>query len=84
MPLNNNNSENKSQSCKCSKCFTCVVAVGARFWSLALTQAPHGALIVVDTFFIDRIYIVLWRPQWPKGLLTVLTTVGATRAWNDK
>ena len=62
------------------KCFTSVVAVGACVRSLALTQAPHGPFVVVDTLFIDGIYVVLWRPQRSKGLLTVLATVGATRS----
>lgn len=62
---------------------TCVVAIGTCVWPLALAEAPHGAL-VVHTFFIDGIYVVLWGTQGPKGLLTVLTTVGATRAWRKE
>lgn len=68
---------------KCNKKFkegfTGVVSVRACVRALALAKAPHRTLVVVDTFFIDGIYVVLWGPQWPKGLLTVLTTVGATR-----
>lgn len=63
---------------------TGVVAIRACVWPLALAKAPHGALVVVDTLFIDGIYVVLWGPQGPKGLLTVLTTVGATRAWRKE
>lgn len=65
---------------KCGEGLTGVVAIRACVWPLVLAKAPHGPLVVVDTFFIDGIYVVLWRPQRPEGLLTVLTTVGATRA----
>ncbi|TNN84651.1 hypothetical protein EYF80_005066 [Liparis tanakae] len=57
---------------------------GACVRPLALAKAPHEALVVVDTFFIDGIDVVLWGPQRPKRLLTVLTAVGATRAWRKK
>lgn len=60
---------------------TSVVAIGAWVRPLALAKAPHGALVLVDTLFIDGIYVVLRGPQGPDGFLTVLTTVGATRAW---
>lgn len=65
---------------KNSKGLTGVVAIRACVRPLALAKAPHGAFVVVDTFFIDGINVLLWRPQGPKGLLTVLTTVGPTRA----
>lgn len=64
-----------------SKGLTGVVAIRACVWPLALAEAPHGAFVVVDTLFIDGIDVLLWGPQGPKGLLTVLTTVGSTRAW---
>lgn len=69
---------------KYRKGLTGVVTIGACVRPLALAKAPHRALVVVDTFFIDGIYVVLWGPQGPKGLLTVLTTVGATRAWRKE
>ncbi len=47
---------------KCREALTGVVAIGACVWPLALAEAPHGALVVVDTFFIDGIYVVLWGP----------------------
>lgn len=73
-----------SQILQIKKGLTGVVAIGACVWPLALAEAPHGALVVVHTFFIDGIYVVLWGPQRPKGLLTVLTAVGATRAWREE
>lgn len=47
---------------KCRECLTGVVAIGACVWPLALAEAPHGALVVVDTLLIDGIYMVLWGP----------------------
>lgn len=63
---------------------TGVVAIRARVRPLTLAEAPHGPLVVVDAFFIDGIYVVLRGAQGPKGLLAVLTTVGAARAWREE
>lgn len=74
----------KLNSYDCERGLTGVVAIGACVRPLALAEAPHGALVWVNTFFIDGIYVVLGRPQGPNGFLTVLTTVGATRACREK
>ena len=84
MNRNTKTQEKNSIAVDYSKELTGVVAIGACVRPLALAEAPHGALVVIDTFFIDGIYVVLWGPQGPKGLLTMLTTVGATRAWRKE
>lgn len=61
-----------------------MVAIGARVGPLALAEAPHGTLVVVDTFFIYGLDMALWGPQGSQGLLAVLTTVGAAGAWSGQ